>query len=252
MKYNCCDYKLSPSDFTFLYEECKRCYYLKVKLNISQPSIPLPSIFSKMTGLLKDYYNRKRTEEIFSELGFKEGVVEYAERYVESKPIPLQISGRDVTCCIYGKFDILIKFDNGEYGLIDFKIGNPNEEHRKLYSRQLHAYLYALEHPTLETIERLKLSPPISVTKLGLLYFYPSEVSQLKNKGYFSFNAKIEWVEIPKDEERFLNFIKEVVELLESSEPPNLSLTCKWCEYLQKLNDEEYIDIKKRDDYYSI
>lgn len=30
------NYKLSPSDFAFLYEECKRCYYLKVIHNISR------------------------------------------------------------------------------------------------------------------------------------------------------------------------------------------------------------------------
>ena len=45
------NYKLSPSDFSFLYEGCKRCYHLKVVHNISQPSIPLPSIFSKIASL---------------------------------------------------------------------------------------------------------------------------------------------------------------------------------------------------------
>jgi hypothetical protein len=62
------NYKLSPSDFTFLYEGCKRCYYLKVVRNISQPSVPLPSIFSKIAGLLKNYYSGKRTQELHPEL----------------------------------------------------------------------------------------------------------------------------------------------------------------------------------------
>jgi len=38
------NYRLSPSDFAFLYEGCKRCYYLKVVHGISQPSIPLPAL----------------------------------------------------------------------------------------------------------------------------------------------------------------------------------------------------------------
>jgi len=32
--------KLSPSDFAFLWEQCKRCFYLKVVHGIRQPSMP--------------------------------------------------------------------------------------------------------------------------------------------------------------------------------------------------------------------
>jgi len=39
-------YKLSPSDFAYLYEECKLCYFLKIKNGIYQPSMPMPGVFS--------------------------------------------------------------------------------------------------------------------------------------------------------------------------------------------------------------
>lgn len=55
------NYRLSPSDLTFLYRGCKRCFYLKMVNNITQPSIPLPSIFIKIAGLLKNHYNGKLT-----------------------------------------------------------------------------------------------------------------------------------------------------------------------------------------------
>ena len=58
------NYRLSPSDLTFLYTGCKRCFYQKVANGISQPSTPLPSIFSKIAGLLKDYYDGKRTSQL--------------------------------------------------------------------------------------------------------------------------------------------------------------------------------------------
>ena len=38
-------FKLSPSDFGFLYDECKKCFYLKVKHNFDRPRFPIPSIF---------------------------------------------------------------------------------------------------------------------------------------------------------------------------------------------------------------
>ena len=66
----------------------------------------------------------------------------------------------------------MVSFDDGTYGVMDFKTSNPSSESAELYSRQLHAYAYALEHPA---PGKLALSP---VTKLGLLYFYPDSINQ--------------------------------------------------------------------------
>ena len=40
------NWKLSPSDFAFLWEECKRCFYLKVARGFYRPRTPFPGIFS--------------------------------------------------------------------------------------------------------------------------------------------------------------------------------------------------------------
>jgi len=218
------NYKLSPSDFTFLYERCKRCYYLKVVRNISQPSIPLPSIFSKIAGLLKSYYDGKRTEELH--VALPPGVIKYAEKYVKSEPI----AGHTAECIIKGRFDIVIEFDDKTYGVIDFKTGNPNEEYHDLYSRQLHAYAYALEHPALGALD---LSP---VSKIGLLYFYPSKISQ-QSIEWLSYDAKTDWIEINKNEQKFLDFIREVLGVLESPKVPDPAQDCQWCGYFNKLKN---------------
>lgn len=224
------NYKLSPSDLTFLYEGCKRCFYLKVVNKISQPSIPLPSIFSKIAGLLKDYYTGKPTNELHPDL--PPGMVSYGEKYVRSEIIqrPNYVS----TCFISGRFDIVVNFEDGTYGVIDFKTGNPNDRYVDFYSRQLHAYAYALEHPA---PGKLSLSP---ITKLGLLYFYPSEVNQT-NVESLSYKAKITWKEIEKNEQGFLEFIDEVLELLDSPEAPDPSPDCQWCKYSIKFDKGEII-----------
>jgi len=220
------NYKLSPSDFAFLYEGCKRCYYLKVVHGISQPSIPLPAIFSKMAGLLKDHYDGKSTKELHPDL--PPGTVRYGEKYVQSNPI--RLPSHNATCFINGRFDIVVEFEDKTYGVIDFKTGKPNEEYFNLYKRQLHAYAYALENPAPGA---LKLSP---VTKMGLLYFYPSKIDQEKID-WLSYEAKIHWEEIPKDEGWFLEFVGEVLGVLESSQPPAPSPNCQWCGYIDKLKD---------------
>jgi CRISPR/Cas system-associated exonuclease Cas4 (RecB family) len=230
MKYK--KYKLSPSDFAFLFEGCKRCYYLKVVYNISPPSIPLPSIFSKIAVLLKDYYKDKRTEELHPNL--PPGTVIYGERKVISQIIKLP--DHNHTCFISGRFDIVVKFDDGTYGVIDFKTGNPEEENYEHYRWQLHAYAYALEHPAKGA---LKLSP---ISKMGLLYFNPSKISQPPgNIKQLSYDSEIRWLEIDKNEQKFLNFVGKVLNVLKSSKPPEPSRECPWCNYLRKLKNSRLV-----------
>ena len=220
-------YKLSPSDLTFLYSQCRRCYYLKTVHNINPPSIMLPAIFSKIAGLLKTHYDGKRTSELHPDL--PAGVVAYAEKHVQSKSI--RFSDYSSSCFINGRFDIVVRFDDGSYGVIDFKTGKSNEASIDLYRRQLQAYAYALEHPAPGA---LFLSP---VTKMGLLYFYPSEISQTSIEKLF-YEAEIQWVEIDKDEEDFLGFIREVLGVLDCNEAPDPSENCQWCDYLSEFQDE--------------
>ena len=48
------NWKLSPSDFAFLYEECSRCFYLKIARDYQRPRGPFPKIFTIIDGLMND------------------------------------------------------------------------------------------------------------------------------------------------------------------------------------------------------
>jgi len=220
------NHKLSPSDLTFAYESCKRCFYQKVVNGIAQPSIPLPSIFSQIAGLLKNHYDGKPTSELHDDL--PSGIVSHGEKWVRSQTI--QLPNHEATCYINGRFDIVISFDDGTYGVIDFKTSKPSEDSARMYSRQLHAYAYALEHPA---PGKLALSP---VTKLGLLYFYPDNINQ-QSIGRLNYGAEIVWVEVEKNQQGFLRFIDEVLSVLELPKAPDHSPKCQWCEYSKKITD---------------
>ncbi len=220
------NYKLSPSDLTFGYQGCKRCFYLKVVHGISQPSIPLPSIFTQIANLLKNHYDGKHTSSLHTAL--PPGAVILGEKRVKSSVI--QLPNHEDTCYISGRFDIVLSFDDGSYGVIDFKTGNPSKESANLYKRQLQAYAYALENPAFRA---LAISP---ITKLGLLYFYPSGINQ-NNLEKLSYEAEITWIEVEKDEDSFLGFVDDVLGFLELLEAPGCSPTCQWCGYLNKLNN---------------
>ena len=135
--------KLSPSDLTFLWDECPRCFYLKVVHQFNRPWSPFPKIFNRIDKLMKDHFEGKPTSSISPEL--PEGVVKYGEKWVTSEPISLP--NHEKTCYIKGKFDTVVAFNDGTYGVVDFKTSEAKPSHIPFYSRQLHAYTYALEHP---------------------------------------------------------------------------------------------------------
>ena len=222
MKVNM-NYKLSPSDLTYLFEGCKYCFSLKVKYKIPQPSMPMPGIFSAIAGRQKVFYEMKRTEDFCKDL--PPGTVEYGEKRVQSMPI--KFSNSSNTCYISGRLDLVVKFNDGSFGVIDCKTASPSETKTKMYGRQLESYAYALENAT-EGYP--SLSP---ITKLGLLYFEPIALEQV-NETQQAFKGNLIWHEVRKDSNAFLEFLSDVVGILDSDEI--YPQTCEHCEYCKVGN----------------
>jgi hypothetical protein len=214
------NWKLSPSDFAFLWEECKRCFYLKVVSGFSRPRMPMPKIFTKIDSEMKKCFSGVRLEKLVS--GFPPGAVEYGERWIESTPI--QLSGNLSSCYLRGRFDTVVRFDDGTFGVVDFKTSERKSEHMPLYSRQLHAYTYALENPS---PGKFSVGP---VSKMGLLVYDPENLMADK-KDSASLYGRMSWIEVLRNDKGFFEFLKEVVSVLEQPDPPGGSASCEWCQY---------------------
>jgi len=217
-------YKLSPSDFRYLWEDCKHCFYLKVKRGINQPSIGIPGVFMKMNSLLQKDIEGVNLKDINANL--PSGVIETKEGYLKSKPIPPANNS-----FISGRFDIISKLDDGTYAIVDFKISDPTEEKVQKFTHQLHAYKFALENP--QEGERK------NVSKMGLVIVAPEQIG-FKN-GFVYFKSTPQWFEIKEDMDGFLNFIENVNAVL-NSEPPQPTPECKWCIYRTYFEQKEDID----------
>lgn len=205
-------YKLSPSDFAYLYEECKLCYCLKVKEGIFQPSMPMPGVFSAINTRLQGNLVGKNLKTLSVDL--PDGVVVNQEGWVESVAVP------ETSVYIKGKYDLLLKELDGSYTLIDLKISQPAEDKIEKYKTQLSAYKFALENPA--------NSDAIKISKMALLIFYPDTCAFKDGCASMSFPPK--WLEISVDDAGFLNFAKDIEKLLSGplpAEDPN----CKWCAY---------------------
>lgn len=213
-------YKLSPSDFAYLYEDCKLCYTLKVKSGIYQPSMPMPGVFSAINSRLQGNLVGKNLKTLSKVL--PDGEVISQEGWVES----IQVPGTSVY--LKGKYDLLVKNKDGSHTLIDLKISQPGDDKIEKYKTQLTAYKYALENP--------KTGAPVKLSKLALLIFYPDQVSFENETAMLGFPPN--WLEVPADEKGFLSFMKDVDKLL-AGPAPEVSLTCKWCVYRKKFESSE-------------
>lgn len=219
------NFKLSPSDFAFLWDECKRCFYLKVARGFPPPQQPFPRIFGIIDEQMKNWFGGRRSETMAP--GVPAGVVRFGDGWVESTPI--RIKGRAATCYIRGIFDSVIELDGGGYAVIDFKTTQVRKPNLEKYGRQLHAYAQALENAA---EGQTMLSP---VRKLGLLVYEPDGFSQTDGDDErgpgASLGGRLVWHEIARDEKMFQRFLGQVLDVIEAAEPPPPSPGCAMCKY---------------------
>ncbi len=205
-------YKLSPSDFGYLWVDCKHCYYQKVVNGIYSPGI-FPSMFGRINKLLQNSIMGQNLNTIHPDL--PSGIISVQEGFLKSAQIP----GTD--CYIQGRFDILTRLDDGTYTVIDFKITSPDEEKLiERYSSQLHAYKFALENPHQD--KSLKIS------KMGIVSVNPEEMKLVSGK--IVFTAVPRYHEVKEDMEGFYKLIGEISEVLNGELPLPVD-KCGLCKY---------------------
>jgi hypothetical protein len=206
---------LAPSDFAFLWDECPRCFYLKVVRKERRPRMAFPKVFGTIDRAMKSCYMGQRSEALAA--GLPSGVVGQADRWVKSAG--LTIPNSSVVSEIRGSVDGLIECDDGSVAVVDFKTAEPNADHVATYSRQLHAYALALEQPS--------SGRPVRVSALGLLCFLPNSFTSTPA----ALTGEVGWFEIERDEPTFYRFLIEVASVIDQPEPPPASPTCLWCRW---------------------
>ncbi len=213
-------FKLSPSDFGFLWDECKRCFYLKVARGFDRPSQPFPAVFNVIDREMKTGFSGLRSEEMAP--GVPPGVIAVQDGWVKS--VPIEFPGRSAAIFIRGIFDTVIKLDGGGYAVVDFKTTEIKPGLARKYSRQLHAYALALEHAAPSEIS---LGP---VEALGLLVYSPGSFRK-EDDGQGALRGGLSWIEIERDDAAFRDFLEQVLAVLEAPEPPAPDPKCGMCRY---------------------
>ena len=212
--------RLAPSDLTFLFDECERCFWFKARGVLKRPASIFPKIFQRLDSQTKDFFYGKRAEEMAE--GVRPGRVAFGDRWVRSRP--LKVPGHSTRVQLAGIIDTALALDDGSFAIIDFKTSEPKPEHVTFYGRQLHSYALAAENPAEGALE---LAP---VTQLGLLCVEPTAMVGLDNG--VAYKGVATYMEIERDDGAFLAFLSRVLFVLESAEPPPAAPQCSYCKYL--------------------
>ena len=200
---------ISPSDFAFLWAKDPYGFYEKYRYQIRRPKANMPYVISEIDGCMKGSLDGKNLSSLDASL--PDCKIILSDSWVQSKPIEVG----NIEIVIRGRIDAALEFNDGSYGVIDYKASNKNGLSMHGYTRQLQGYAYALMN---NDVRDVHLSP---ISRLGVLQYRPNKFCIMGN-GKASLEGQIEWIEIDNDISDFASFlITDIAPFLlqESAEP---------------------------------
>jgi hypothetical protein len=212
---------ISPSDLTFLFAECPRCFWLKYNLGVSRPG------FMPLVGPMAAMQEKTFQGKTSSDLGLKtQGglVTSWGQTVISDR---IKVKGKPTKWFIKGKYDLVLSFANSKAAIIDCKVttGAMDDKKVELYRPQLEAYAFALENP--------QNGEPVDVVETGLLMWRVSGANTNSEKLDPVFEIEPSYLHSNRDPHFFQMFITRVIELLEG-DLPSEGEDCTFCKYLNK------------------
>ncbi|KAK4537358.1 hypothetical protein CDCA_CDCA12G3383 [Cyanidium caldarium] len=229
--------QLTPSDLGYMLKSCKRCYWLKNRHKIVLRTA-FPEVFSKIDAAMKKEYHNQPIQEVAGVPShWPSGVIDCSDAVELVASTEIEVPSRSrASVTISGKLDALVRFDNGDLGVIDFKTsGHDVEKMRDMYAAQLHSYAMALENSAVAGRDDLVLDGrPRRVSHIGLVVFRPSSFrSPSATDVAADLGGSVDFVEIPRDDAAFFEVVAEAVDVVQSEAAPEPGRWCGACRFVE-------------------
>ena len=212
---------ISPSDLTFSWDGCHRCLWLHYNHGLKAPSF-MPLV-GELSALQENHFNGAHSSKLHPAI--PEGKVLDRGQWVRS--VPIQYNGSSSPYAIRGKYDLLMEFADGSYGIIDCKFQGRDNDKSAFYSPQLEAYAFALENPA--------QGEPKKISVMGLLVWSPQKPSGEPSTG-FSLGLNNSWYPITRNpaglQERLADFIEVI-----SGPTPVRDSSCDTCKFISERRE---------------
>ena len=223
---------LAPSELDYKPKKCKRCFYLEKNHKIGPKDFP-PPVFSRFDVVQQAYYKDKNTSDLTKELP--------SGRIMNKDELPGRVVSETLTdnkgreFILGGRPDIVITFDKGGYGIIDFKTTKISDDKSENYKYQLEAYAQIFSKPGSTKSKKTPLLTPIS--HMGILQFDPSDI-QSHNNDSCDMRMNISYSPLKRDEKDFYENITKIINILNNPSIPNFTEDCNFCKFVKQQSNE--------------
>lgn len=219
---------LAPSELDYKAKKCPRCFYLDKIKKITPKSFP-PPVFSRFDVVQQAYFKDKNTSDLTQDL--PRGRIMTKEELpgrVVSKTLK-DNKGREFI--LGGRPDIVIEFEAGGYGIIDFKTTKLSETKSDDYKYQLEAYAQIFTKPGhIKKGPTPKLDP---ITHMGVLQFDPSHIHEHDQESC-DMRMKTHYSPLTRNLEDFFSHITDVIDILIKPTIPEFTDGCNFCSFVQQ------------------
>ena len=211
---------LSPSDLTFSWDGCHRELWLYYNHQVKAPMF-MPTV-AELAESQESYFMNKSAPLSTSAMhpDIPEGKIVDHGGWVLSQPI--QIDGKDSHLSIRGKYDLLVEFPDGTYGIIDCKMQARTSDKSGFYSPQLEAYAYALENPA--------KGEPKKISMIGIYSWSVPQAWGNVNAG-FGYRVNSNWYPAERNPHALQDRFNEFITMINGECPPSKD-GCDHCKYL--------------------
>lgn len=212
---------ISPSDLTFSWDNCHRCLWLYYNHGLKAPSF-FPLV-GELSALQEGHFASATSKDLHPNI--PEGKVVGKGGWVKSIPIP--VNGNSSPFAIRGKYDLLMEFSDGTYGVIDCKFQGKDNDKSEFYSPQLEAYAFSLENPASDA--------PKKVSVLGLLVWSPKKPVGNPSDG-FNLELNSSWFPIKRNPDALNNRLTEFIAMV-SGPTPVRDGSCENCKFISERRE---------------
>ena len=183
----------------------------------------MPGLVTSLSSRQEKWYKDKSSHSFSKTL--PQGVVESTGLKVQSAPI--ELDGQPTPFSLMGKYDFLLRYEHGTYGIVDTKIVGKNGGKGDFYWPQLAAYDYILANPASAEARE--------VETLGLMVWAVGDVEyDGSSDPTISFPTSYEAID--RDPPKFAKFIADVVKVL-LGEMPKPGAKCGNCSYVAAIRE---------------
>jgi hypothetical protein len=182
-----------------------------------QAPVTMPLI-GDLADMQEKYFIGAKTSDMHPAL--PEGRVHSHGGWVASENII--VDGKDSGLFIRGKYDLLLEFTDGTFGIVDCKLQKNDYDKSSFYAPQLEAYAFALENPAKDSPKQISLT--------GLFTWSLDRASGNLSTG-FGYRVNSAWYPAERNPIALQERLADLVRMVQGECPPSKD-SCGQCNYV--------------------